>query len=263
MITLELNRFWDAPDHQILAILISILFVSMLIEIIYRVKAYDFRDTLTNISMYVGFFLVNMIWIPLVYQIYVSVHDHSVWKIGEGWYYGGTSFLSWIALFILDDFCYYWFHRLSHRFGILWASHSAHHSSHQFNLSVAFRQTWFPFYAFVFWLPLAFIGFDPIMILSMQMISLAIQGFLHTEVIRSYGLLDLILNSPSHHRVHHGTQQKYLDRNFGAVLIVWDKLFATFQPEEEHPIYGIGEAVTYNPFRVAFHPFLNLIKRKP
>ena len=257
------KHFWDAPDHQILAVLISIALLAMLIEIFLRKKAYDFRDTLTNLSMYTGFFLIDMLWIPFVYQIYVAVHDHSIFKIGEGWYYGGSSPWEWLALFILDDFCYYWFHRLSHRFSFFWASHSVHHSSLRFNLSVGFRQTWFPFYAFIFWLPLAFIGFDPLMILIMQMLSLALQGLLHTEAVRSYGVLDRFLNSPSHHRVHHGQQTKYVDRNFGAVLIVWDKLFGTFQKEEEQPIYGTGARLTYNPFRVALDPFLDLIKKEP
>jgi sterol desaturase/sphingolipid hydroxylase (fatty acid hydroxylase superfamily) len=257
---MELNRFWDAPDHRILAILISIVLVAMAIEVIVRKEAYEFQDTLTNLSMYAGFFLINMFWIPIVYQIYVLVHDHSIFKIGEGWYYGGSSPLSWIALFVLDDFCYYWFHRSSHGLSLFWASHSVHHSSNRFNLSVGFRQTWTPFYAFLFWLPLAFIGFDPLMILTMETLSLTIQGFLHTEVVRSYGMLDLVLNSPSHHRVHHGTQTKYIDRNFGAVLIIWDRFFGTFQKEEEQPIYGTGEKITYNPLRIAFGPFINLIK---
>lgn len=259
---MELNRFWDAPDHRILAILISIMFIAMLIEIGTRKNAYDLWDTLTNLLMYTGFFLINMLWIPFVYQIYVAAHDHSILKIGEGWYYGGSSPWSWAALFVLDDFCYYWFHRLSHRVSLFWASHSAHHSSNRFNFSVGFRQTWLPFYAFAFWLPLAFIGFDPLMILTMQMVSLSIQGFLHTEVVRSYGALDLVLNSPSHHRVHHGTQAKYLDQNFGAVLIIWDRLFGTFQSEGEQPIYGTNEKISYNPLQVAFGPLINLLKRR-
>lgn len=258
---MELNRFWDAPDHQILAVLICVVLVAMVIEAVVQKTACDLRDTATNLVMYLGFFLINMIWIPIVYQIYVIAHDYSLLKIGEGWYYGGSSPWIWVALFVLDDFCYYWFHRLSHRVSLFWASHTAHHSSQRFNLSVGFRQTWLPFYAFVFWLPLAFIGFDPLMILTMQMLSLAVQGFLHTEVIRSYGALEFVLNSPSHHRVHHGTQSKYLDRNFGAVLIVWDRLFGTYQKEEEQPIYGTHEKVTHNPFRVAFGPMYNLVKK--
>lgn len=259
---MDFNRFWDAPDHQILAVLISIMLAAMLLEVTARRSSYDVRDTLTNLSMYVGFFLINMLWIPYVYQILVFAHSYSLFKIGEGWYYGGSSPWSWLAIFVLDDFCYYWFHRVSHKIGLFWASHSAHHSSNRFNLSVGFRQTWFPFYAFVFWLPVALIGFDPLMILTMQMLSLAIQGFLHTEVVRSYGVLDAILNSPSHHRVHHGRQAKYIDRNFGGVLIVWDRLFGTFQPEEERPLYGTDDTIAYNPVRVAVVPFLNLLRRE-
>lgn len=243
-----------------LAILISIALAAMVIEIFVYRKGYDVGDTLTNLAMYSGFFLINMIWLPFVYQIYVMVHDHSIFKIGDGWYFGGSTVWSWGALFVLDDFCYYWFHRASHKMRLFWASHSVHHSSNRFNLSVGFRQTWFPFHAFIFWLPLLIIGFDPIMVMTMEMMSLAIQGFLHTEVIRSYGPLDYVVNSPSHHRVHHGAQSKYVDRNFGGILIIWDRMFGTFQREEERPEYGIGEKPSYNPLRVAIWPFVTLIR---
>ena len=259
---MNFNRFWDAPDHLILAVLIAIALVAMAIESFTLRKSYDFREAFTNLAMYAGFFLIDMVWIPVVYQILVFVHDHSIFKIGESWYYVGSSGWTWVALFVLDDFCYYWFHRVSHKVRFFWASHSTHHSSNYFNLSVGFRQTWFPFYAFIFWLPLAWIGFDPLMILTMQMVSLALQGILHTEVVRSFGKLDAILNSPSHHRVHHGTQKKYVDRNFAGVLIVWDRLFRTFQKEEYRPTYGIGEETSYNPIRVGFGPFLYLLKKE-
>ena len=258
---MAVRTFWDAPDHRLIAFFLSVYFIAMTLEFIFQRRSRNFRDTLTNVILYVGFFVINLFWIPIVYQIFVVVHEHSLFKIGEGWYYGEGPWISWLLIFLLDDLCYYWFHRISHKFAIFWASHSTHHSSKMFNLSVGLRQTWIPFYAFLFWLPLAFIGFDPLMILTMQLVSLALQGFLHTEAIRSYGVLDHVLNSPSHHRVHHGTQPKYVDRNFGAVLIIWDKLFGTFQPEEEKPEYGISETVGYNPLRIAFGGFLKLIKK--
>jgi sterol desaturase/sphingolipid hydroxylase (fatty acid hydroxylase superfamily) len=113
----------------------------------------------------------------------------------------------------------------------------------------------------LFWLPLAFIGFDPLMIMTMQFVSLSIQALLHTQIIRSYGFLDYFLNSPSHHRVHHGTQDFYLDRNFGGVLIVWDKLFGTFTKETEQPVFGIGwPQSSGNPLKIAFSELYSILK---
>ncbi|MES2854477.1 MAG: sterol desaturase family protein, partial [Bdellovibrionota bacterium] len=167
----------------------------------------------------------------------------------------------WLLLFILDDFCYYVFHRTSHKVRFLWASHVTHHSSMNFNFSVGFRQTWLPFFAVIFWLPLAWIGFEPLMIMTMQFMSLVFQALLHTQMVRSYGPLDLIFNSPSHHRVHHGTQTQYIDKNFAGVLIIWDRMFGTFVKEKEAPVFGIGNlAPVHNPLSIAFGEYRAMIK---
>lgn len=253
-----MTEFFMSPENAIPATATGLIFAAFLFELILtKGRSYGVRDTLANFAMYLGYVAIGLFWIPVVYSIFVFVHDHSLFKIGDGWQLGQASWSAWLLLFIADDFCYYWFHRVSHSW--FWFAHVTHHSSAHFNLSVGFRQTWLPFYAFVFWLPLAFIGFDPLMILTMQLLSLAVQGLLHTEAVRSLGPLEFVFNSPSHHRVHHGSQELYRDRNFGGVLILWDRLFGTFQKEEEPPIYGTGEPVSYNPLKIAFG---ELLRRK-
>lgn len=259
--------FSDHLEHVAAVGLVMVMLVAIGFEIVVTrlqgQKSYDVKDTATNFAMYAGYFAINLFWLPVVYSVFVFFHDHSLFELGQQWWtFDGTvPAWHWGLLFVLDDFCYYVFHRTSHAVRLFWASHVTHHSSERFNLSVAFRQTWLPFYAFIFWIPLALIGFEPLMIMTMQLVSLAIQGFLHTEVIRSYGPLDTILNSPSHHRVHHGTQEHYVDKNFGGVLIVWDRLFGTFAAEGERPVYGVGGSKpSYNPLRVAFGELENLLR---
>jgi sterol desaturase/sphingolipid hydroxylase (fatty acid hydroxylase superfamily) len=134
-----------------------------------------------------------------------------------------------------------------------------HHSAKEFNFSVGFRQTWTPFFAFIFWLPLPLIGFDPLMVIIMQMMSLFFQAMLHTQFIGSLGILGWVFNTPGHHQVHHGVNQAYLDKNFGGVLIIWDRLFGTFAQKKEEIIYGIEPQLeTINPFKVAFHEWFAL-----
>ncbi len=137
---------------------------------------------------------------------------------------------TYVVLFLADDFAYYWFHRIHHEVRVFWASHVVHHSSQHYNLSTALRQTWTPMTALPFWAGLALLGFQPWMILTQQAISLIYQFWIHTERIgRLPAPIEYVFNTPSHHRVHHGSNEIYLDRNYGGILIIWDRLFGTFQ----------------------------------
>jgi sterol desaturase/sphingolipid hydroxylase (fatty acid hydroxylase superfamily) len=140
---------------------------------------------------------------------------------------------------------------------VFWASHVVHHSSQHYNLSTALRQTWTPMTSLPFWAALALLGFQPWMILTQQAISLIYQFWIHTERIgRLPGPIEFVFNTPSHHRVHHGSNELYLDRNYGGILIVWDRLFGTFQGETERPRYGLTQNLrTFRPTKVAFHEF--------
>ena len=169
---------------------------------------------------------------------------------------------AWLLLFLGDDLAYYWFHRISHVSRFFWASHIVHHSSQHFNLSTALRQTWVPMTYLPFWLPLLLLGFPPWMVLLAQSWSLIYQFGLHTERIgRLPWPLEAVFNTPSHHRVHHGANEQYLDRNYAGILIIWDRLFGTFIPESERVRYGLTKNITtFNPVRVAFGEYAALAR---
>ena len=156
----------------------------------------------------------------------------------------------WPIAFLGVDFFYYWFHRASHEVNFLWAAHIVHHQSEEYNLSVALRQSAVQqFLSAPFYWPLAFLGVPPLMFLALDAGDTLYQFWIHTRTIGRMGFLDSFLNTPSNHRVHHGSNEKYIDRNHGGVLIVWDKLFGTFQREEEEPAYGVTRPLAnWNPF---------------
>ncbi len=157
--------------------------------------------------------------------------------------------LLWIALLIFTDFIWYWYHRLAHEVNILWGAHVVHHQSEDFNYTVSARITVFQAFArMLFWSVLPIAGFPPAMIISVQLVHGIYPFFIHTRTIGKLGFLEYILVTPSHHRVHHASNEKYLDKNYGDVLIIWDKLFGTFVPEEEEPAYGLTKPLESHSF---------------
>ncbi|MFJ3714955.1 sterol desaturase family protein [Streptomyces sp. NPDC090057] len=214
-------------------------------------RGYELRDTVTSMSMGAGSQVVAVPWKAVTVLVYAALFTVAPWRLSA------SSAWTWLVLFFADDLAYYAFHRAHHRVRVLWASHVVHHSSVRFNLSTALRQSWTPMTGLPFWLPLALLGIPPWMILLQQAFSLVYQFFLHTErVDRLWRPVELVFNTPSHHRVHHGSNNEYLDRNYGGVLIVWDRLFGTFEPEGARAVYGLTKNIgTYNPVRVAFHEY--------
>ncbi|MCX5739849.1 MAG: sterol desaturase family protein, partial [Proteobacteria bacterium] len=165
------------------------------------------------------------------------------------------------AALLADDFCYYWFHRLHHEVRFFWAAHVTHHSSQRYNLATALRQSWSPMTALPFYAPLPLLGFDPLMLVTVHAINLLYQFWIHTELIDRLGPFEWVFNTPSHHRVHHASNPIYLDRNYAGILIIWDRLFGTFEPEREAPIYGLTKNIsTYNPVRIAFHEWVAVMR---
>lgn len=231
----------------------------------YRPGLYDPADTFANLSLYAGYFLINLLWVPVLLRIYLWASDHAVLQLWTpGWTLGSTSLRwEWLLLIVAEDFCFYWFHRTSHHVGWLWASHVTHHSSQHFNLSVALRQTWVPMTAMIFWLPLVLLGFDPLMVLFAQAASLFYQSWLHTQIPLNLGPLEWILNTPRHHKLHHGGNSPYLNRNFGGVMIIWDRLFGSFARESAEPVrFGIGtDRPVNNPFHAAFDEWVHWFRR--
>ncbi len=165
----------------------------------------------------------------------------------------------WVLLFFADDLAFYAYHRSHHRIRVFWATHVVHHSSQHFNFSTALRQDWSPFTGSMFWLPLA-LFFPTWMIFVAMSWSLIYQFTLHTEVIDKLPRpIEWFWNTPSHHRVHHGSQEQYLDKNYGGILIIWDRIFGSFEPEAERVRYGLTKNIeTYNPVKVAFGEFHNI-----
>ena len=211
----------------------------------------DLADARTSITMGLGYLAIQgLFWKALSLAAMFAVWEIRLWDLGWGWQ-------AWVAVLLLDDFSYYWYHRAHHEIRILWASHVVHHSSEQYNLSTALRQTWTPYTGLLFWIWLPLFGFHPLMILTSQSINLIYQFWIHTERIdRLHPAFEYVFNTPSHHRVHHGSQSQYLDRNYGGILIVFDRWFGTFEPEDERVRYGLTTNIaTYNPLRVAFHEY--------
>ncbi len=242
---------------------IPFFILSMLIELYITTKehinTYEKKDAFSSIAMGLGNVFLGYFSKAVVLLSFFYIYENfRFFTIPVTWW-------SFILIFFADDLAYYWFHRISHECRLFWASHVVHHSSQHYNLSTALRQTWSGgFYSFVFWLWLPLIGFHPGMIVLQLSISLLYQFWIHTEAIdKMPKWFEAIMNTPSHHRVHHGRNPLYLDRNHAGILIIWDRLFGTFQPElkEEKVIYGLVKNIdTYNPIKIAFIEWIHMFK---
>lgn len=161
----------------------------------------------------------------------------------------------WTILLFAEDFMFYWMHRIDHFCRFFWAVHVTHHSSEEFNLTVGFRSSVFqPLYRFVYFIPLSLVGFDPLDVMFMYAATQIYGILIHTKTVGKLGFLEWFLSTPSHHRVHHGSNIKYLDKNMGMIFIIWDRVFGTFEKEEEVVVFGLTENLkTYNPITMVFH----------
>ena len=221
--------------------------------------AYEPRDTLVSLAMGLGSTFAGLLSAGVVAALYFSAFEFRAFEIGWAWW-------AWPLCFVLDDLAYYWFHRTAHRVRWFWASHVNHHSSQHYNLSTALRQTWTGTIAlgFVFRLPLVLIGFHPAMIAVCVGFNLIYQFWFHTEAIgKCPRWFEAVMNTPSHHRVHHATNPVYLDRNYAGVFIVWDKAFGTFQPErdDERIRYGIVRQLgSFNLLWSVFHEWIGMLR---
>jgi sterol desaturase/sphingolipid hydroxylase (fatty acid hydroxylase superfamily) len=222
-------------------------------------QSYEPRDTLISLAMGLGSTVSGLLTAGAVGALYLWLWQYRLFEIGWAWW-------AWGLCFVLDDMAYYWFHRFAHQVRFMWASHVNHHSSQHYNLSTALRQTWTGTIAlgFVFRLPLLMIGFHPAMIFFCVGLNLIYQFWFHTEAIaKCPRWFEAVMNTPSHHRVHHATNPVYLDRNYAGVFIVWDKLFGTFQPEvgSERIHYGIVKQLgSFNLLWVAFHEWIGIVR---
>jgi len=168
----------------------------------------------------------------------------------------------WSVLLIAEDFAFYWMHRIDHYCRFFWAVHVTHHSSEEFNLTVGFRSSVFqPLYRFIYFIPLSLVGFDPLDVMFMYAATQIYGILIHTKTVGKLGFLELFLSTPSHHRVHHGSNTKYLDKNMGMIFIIWDRVFGTFEKEEEVVVFGLTENLkSYNPMTLVFHEWRAIIE---
>ena len=252
----------DLSNDKLGLITLPILFVAVIIEVIItrqeQKHLYYGKDTLVSFSMLILAAFVEFFPKLLAFVAFIFLHEISPLQdiIGRQWW-------AWILLFFLDDFSYYWFHRMNHEVRLFWAGHVAHHSSEYLNFGTALRQgVGERLHKFLFWLWLPLLGFDALMILTMIGINLFYQFWVHTELVdKMPKWFEAIFNTPSHHRVHHASNIRYLDCNHAGVLIIWDKWFGTFSEEikTEKPVYGLTTNInSYNPAYVATHEYISI-----
>lgn len=238
---------------------VPFFFVLIFIELVYgylkKIDHYRVNDSLTSLATGSINQLVAISTKLIPFTVYIALHQHfAIFDLGG-------SALIWLIAFIAYDFCYYWNHRFGHEMNILWAAHVVHHSSEEYNLTTALRQTGSGFFSFVFYLPLALIGFDPLMIITVGAINLVYQFWVHTRYIGKLGWYEWFFITPSNHRGHHAQNTVYIDKNYGGVFILWDRLFGTYQEELEHdkPVFGIRGAVkSWNPLWVNLQVYSQL-----
>ncbi len=243
----------------VLAVFIVAAVIEGLILTKRRKQTYDWRESAASVGIAIGQRLIGTILGGAVLTVLFAIWEHRIWTVTlDAWH-------DYVLLFLAVEFAYYWHHRLSHEVRWFWGTHSVHHSPQKLVLSGAIRLGWTGQIsgAFLIFSPLMLLGFHPKAVLATLALNLIYQFWLHTELIGRLPGFDWLFNSPSNHRVHHGVNPEYLDRNYGGVLMVFDHLFGTYQHElaESPPCYGLVKQInSYNPFRIAFNEWLNIFQ---
>ena len=245
-------------DDTILYPVMPMLLILIGAEAVYmmRTHRHDNKDMLSSLYMLLGHLPVSAVTKGIVIYFYTLIYQYRLFTIPVNYWW------AWVICFFSDDFSYYWFHRFSHQIRFLWASHKVHHTSEKFRLSTALRVPWTSDFTgtFLFWAWMPLIGVQPYMVVFMKSANSIYQFCMHTETIGKLPKwFEAIFNTPSHHKVHHGSDVEYLDKNHAGVLIIWDKLFGTYQEEIFKPKYGLTEDFkSFNPFVIAFHEWKNI-----
>lgn len=239
---------WAAP----------IMFFFVLLEYViakYQKKEYyEKSETVGSILVGIVNVIIGLMVKLLVLYILVIVYNWIPWRMEFQWW-------TLIPCYIFFDFCSYVAHRVSHHLRCFWATHVPHHSGENYNLTVSFRLSWIQYLKMIFFMPVSILGFHPIIIFITNQIAVLFQFWVHTEYIRKlHPVIEFIFATPSNHRVHHGSQAKYINKNFGATFIIWDRIFKTFQEEDEKPIYGLTHNISQkgNPIHINFHECVDM-----
>lgn len=241
-------------DTIVPPILALLTLVELSLSLIHREKSRT-KDMLANLSLGMLVLLTGFFIKMLSLTVYSSVYSIAFMK-------PAPSVLLWVVAFFACDFVLYLYHLLGHKTRLLWAAHVTHHSSLHYNISVGFRINFIHlFYRFLFWAPLCLIGITPFMILFLESLTAIWNFIIHTEKVKKLGLIDLILNTPSNHRVHHASNPEYIDKNLGGILIIYDRLFGTYAKETIRPVYGITHNIhSHDPRTILLHEYKHLYK---
>jgi sterol desaturase/sphingolipid hydroxylase (fatty acid hydroxylase superfamily) len=219
-------------------------------------KLYDKKETIGSICVGVGNVLINLaVKVGLLYLI-VAFYNLLPWRMYFSWW-------SFLPCYIIFDLCSYWAHRISHEQRFWWATHVVHHSSENYNLTVSFRLSWVQQIKLIFFLPVGLIGFHPVIFFIVYQVAVLFQFWVHTEYIRKlHPVIEYIFATPSNHRVHHGSQEKYINKNYGPTFIIWDRMFGTYVEEDEQPEYGLTHELEdkSNPIYINFHEYADMVK---
>ncbi|NJC24679.1 sterol desaturase family protein [Neolewinella antarctica] len=216
---------------------------------------YDVKDGLAAAGVGIGNLISTAAVKALTFGVILFFYNLTPLYVPTAWW-------SFIVCFFVVDFCRYWAHRVAHEQRFWWATHVTHHSSEQYNFSVSFRLSWTQHIKVIFFIPAALLGFDPFVFFICMQIGVLYQFWIHTEMIdKMWAPVEFFFVTPSHHRVHHATEEKYLDKNYGSSFIIWDRIFGTFCPEQETPNYGILTPVnSYNPVKLVFHEHWDMFR---
>jgi sterol desaturase/sphingolipid hydroxylase (fatty acid hydroxylase superfamily) len=249
---------FPAVTQLAIPLFIAAIFIEIIFVRFFRaVGEFEVQDVLTSLLMGTGNVVAGLLFGFISYGILIWFWQFKIFDLGFYWWIG-------LIAFLIDDLRYYCYHRIAHRVRWVWAEHVNHHSSQHYNLSTALRQSWTGHFTgmVVLQVPLVLLGFHPAFLAFVYGFNLVYQFFIHTETIRKLPKpIEFIFNTPSHHRVHHATNPRYLDSNYAGTLIIWDRMFGTFVEElqEDQPRYGIVKNIgTFNPIKVAFHEWVAL-----
>ncbi|NRA63174.1 MAG: sterol desaturase family protein [Pseudobacteriovorax sp.] len=236
----------------------SLIIGELIVRCFVKRDSYDHKDSLANFAIgIVNRIITTVAWSAVMLGAFTIAHNLSPFRIDTE-----TYVWTWAIAVLMSDFSFYWYHRCGHEIRALWSIHCVHHNSEDYNLSTSVRLSWIESsIRWVYWLPLPLVGFGPLESLMAYMLVRWYQVLLHTEYVRTLGPLEWILSTPSHHRAHHGKNPQYIDKNYGGVLIIWDRLFGTFQAENEKVKYGtLTPVASYNVFKINFIELAHLIR---
>lgn len=248
----------SAPNIIVYATPFMFFFVALEIIISrYQNKdLYDRKETIGSTLVGLGNVAIGVFLKTLLFTLFIVVYNMVPWRMELNWW-------TFLPCYIIFDFCSYWAHRISHHVRLLWGTHVTHHTSEHYNLTVSFRLSWVQYVKIIFFLPVALMGFHPVIIFVVNQIAILFQFWVHTEYIRKlHPVIEYVFATPSNHRVHHGSQEKYINKNFGATFIVWDRMFGTYQAEEEEVTYGITHNIESkgNPIHINFHEYFDIFR---